>query len=253
VPLDIDRLLDLVRRETGAVDARVTDAFDADDARLLRSRIPGGSWVVATFEGTPDDRETKQRRLDMLVSTFDGLVGDSGHLRRPRPPVATSLRHELESLRVRAGALNVIVIDANSPIVWGAARPEGIVGASPRTSSPRVAEEPPDESTEEPPFAAASRRALQAARALPEIAALRKGRHVRYVNGSGEAPLIAHSFAGIYLLVMVLESPIDELRAERAILDSIARIERLVLALPPIDPEPGTGGSVIAIRRGRRR
>jgi hypothetical protein len=90
-------------------------------------------------------------------------------------------------------------------------------------------------------------------RALPEIAALRKGRHVRCVNRGGESPLIAHSFAGIYLLVMVLEAPIDELRVERAILEAIERVERLVLALPPVDPEPGAGAGVIAIRRGRRR
>jgi hypothetical protein len=90
-------------------------------------------------------------------------------------------------------------------------------------------------------------------RALPEIAALRKGKHVRCVRGGGPAPLVAHSFAGLYLLVLVFDAPFDELRAERATLDALPRIERLVLALPPHDPDPTEGAGAIAMRRSRRR
>ena len=76
---------------------------------------------------------------------------------------------------------------------------------------------------------------------------------MRYVERTGEAPSITHSFAGIYLLVVVFDGGFDELRAERAILEALPRVERLVLALPPLDPSPSTGAGVIAMRRPRRR
>ena len=39
----------------------------------------------------------------------------------------------------------------------------------------------------------------------------------------------------------------------RAALDALPRIERLVLALPPLDPKPAPIAGVIAMRRGRKR
>jgi hypothetical protein len=44
----------------------------------------------------------------------------------------------------------------------------------------------------------------------------------------------------------------DELRAERATHEALPRIERLVAALPPLDPEPQPMGGVIAFRRQRK-
>ena len=46
---------------------------------------------------------------------------------------------------------------------------------------------------------------------------------------------------------------LDMLRAERALRDGLPIIERLVLALPPLDPEPSPRAGVIALRRPRRR
>jgi hypothetical protein len=63
---------------------------------------------------------------------------------------------------------------------------------------------------------------------------------------------LALSFSGIYLLCLVFDAPFDELRAERAAHESLARIERLVLALPPLDPEPQPMGGVISFRKRRR-
>jgi hypothetical protein len=55
-------------------------------------------------------------------------------------------------------------------------------------------------------------------------------------------------------LTLVFAAAFDELRAERAVLESLPRIERLVLALPPLNPEPPRqGAGVVSMRRPRRR
>jgi hypothetical protein len=257
VPADLERFLSLVCRELGAEAARVIEpgVAPSDDHREISARIPDGRGVIARFAEPPIDRGAKQRHLEMLASTFDTVVDEAatgGH--RARPPVATSLHEELVTLCARAAAVNVVVIDANSPVVWGAAHPEGVVVQSPLASSPRMAEAPAnDETAGEPTAAIVARRAVQNVRALPELAALRKGRHLRHIERDGEAPLLAHAFATIYVLVVVFAAPFDELRAERAVIDALPRVERLVLALPPLDPQPFQGGGVVAMRRPRRR
>lgn len=251
---DLDRFLALVRRELGAEEARVLEPDDspAEDACTLYGRLPDGRGVAARFAEPPTERDAKQRRLDMLASTFDTFVEEAPPSRKPRPPVSRSLHDELVALCERAAAVNAIVIDAHSPVVWAAAHPEGVVAQPPLASSPRVAESPANEDGGgEPRMATLSRRAVHEARALPELAALRRGKHVRHVVRTGETPSISHSFAGIYLLLVVFDGAFDELRAERAILEALPRVEQLVLALPPLNPSPGAG--VIALRRPRRR
>jgi hypothetical protein len=255
VQADLDRFLALVRRELGAEESHILEAGDEpppEDDHELRCRIADGRHVVARFAEPPTDREAKQRRLEILASTFDVVVDEAAHGRRSRPPVATSLHDELTVLCARAAAVNAIIIDANSPVVWGAAHPEGVVAQPPLASSPRMAEAPAnDEGERGGGMAVVSRRAVTAARALPELAALRKGKHVRHVEHDEQVPYVAHSFASIYVLIVVYDAPFDELRAERAIIESLPRIERLVLALPPLDPQPFQGAGVM--RRPRRR
>jgi hypothetical protein len=256
VQADLDRFLALVRRELGAEEARVleADAEASEDPRDIACRMLDGRAVLARFTEAPRDREAKQRRLEMLASTFDAVVEEGPHSRRSRPPVQSSLHDELAALCARATALNAIVIDANSPVVWGAAHAEGVVMQPPLASSPRIAEAPAnDEGERSGGMAVASRRAVSAARGLPDIAALRKGRHIRHTERDVEVPFVAHSFASIYLLILVYEAEFDELRAERAIVDALPRVERLVLALPPLDPQPDDSAGAVALRRPKRR
>jgi len=262
---DTDRFLALVCRELGASEAfivpsKLPDAPGesekepdrSDDDHELRSRLAAGGTVVVRFADAIRDRPAKQRRLEILASTFDpGGSEPPPSPRRSRPPVSSSLRDELLALSNRAAAVNAFVIDANSPVVWGAARPEDVAVEPAPASSPRMAQQAEEGRVSE--GRAVSLRTLLAVRSLPEIAALRKGKHVRCVNGGGPTPLVAHSFAGIYLLVVVFDAPFDELRAQRAVLDALPRVERLVLALPPHDPDPTQGAGAIAIRRPRRR
>jgi hypothetical protein len=258
---DLERLLALVRRELGAVDARVVPLGEApiDDGTHLSCAMADGSAVEATFDAEPSDREAKRRRLEMLASTFDVVLEEGGASgRRSRPSVTVSLHEELVALTNRSGALNAIIIDANSPVVWGAAFPQGVVAQPPLASSPRVAEAPANDDGIEPDAPSLrSRSAVHAVRGWGELAALRKGKHLRKIvhgDGEGGAPvfLVAHSFASIYIVLVVFGAPFDELRAERAVVEALPRIERLVLALPPLDPEPIERGKAMAMRRPRR-
>ena len=62
---------------------------------------------------------------------------------------------------------------------------------------------------------------------------------------------MVRSFATIYMLVVVFDRPFDELRAERSVTHALPTIERLVLALPPMDPDPPVAGA--GVMRMRRR
>jgi len=266
VELDLARFLALVRRELGAVEVRVLEAEDAARAEAdtleLRAALPEGRALAARFGEEPEERAVKITRLEALAATFDlGLLDRAP--RRTRPPAALSLLDELKALCERAGAMNALVIDANSPVVWGAAYPEGLVGDAPPESTPVVPiagprPKPPAIDDASPGAVEArlkhmSRRALRSIRALIAASSVRKGKRVRHVERAGKTPYLAHSFAGIYLAIAVFDAPFDELRAERAMVEALPRIERLVLALPPLDPSPRTGGGVISIRRQRRR
>jgi len=258
VTTDLERLLNLVRRELGAADARFLPPGEEPkrDDHHVSCQLGDGRSVEATFEQPPADRDARQRRLEMLASTFDAVVEEAPGSRRGRPPVGISLHEELVAICSRTGALNAIVIDANSPVVWGAAFPEGVVAQPPLASSPRVAEAPAnDEGLSQSAPAVLSRRAVHDVRGWSELGALRKGKHMRKIergDGDQQASLLAHSFASIYIVLVVFDAPFDELRAERAVVEALPRIERLVLALPPLDPDPQERGKAMAIRRPRR-
>jgi hypothetical protein len=255
VQSDLARFIALVRRELGARDANVFEAAEApgpaDESLELRCALPDGQVLVVRYDTPPSDPEAMRRRLEMLASTFDVVVEEASAGARSRPPAGRLLRDELRTLCERAASVNALVIDANSPILWGAAWPRGVAPETGAGFGPETDEAGP-QPDDQVSVAATSRRALEAVRALVDLAALRKGKRGRHVEREGDAPFVAHSFAGIYLLTVVFAAPFDELRAERAALESLPRIERLVLALPPLDTPPDQGAGVVAIRRPRR-
>jgi hypothetical protein len=253
---ELDRFLALVRRELGCEDARVLDAGDEGgrEANALEARLPDGRLVSARFAEVPPDFEAKLRRLEMLVSTFDAVIDESQTTRRSRPPVTSSLHDELVALCTRSSALNAVVIDANSPIIWGAAQAAGLAIGSPDDSAElHVQQAANDGERYDARTLAASRRAVEIVRSWEDLTALRKGKRLRRIEREGDVPLVAHSFAGIYVLVLAFAGAFDELRAERAVLEALPRIERLVLALPPHDPAPLQGAGAVALRRPRKR
>lgn len=287
-----ERFVTLAKRELQAGDVRMVALGEAtpEADNVLVSRLNDGRHVVATFAEAPKDREALERRLSMLASTFsDALSSPASERTRARPPVATSLHEELKALAARARAIDVVVIDTDSPVLWGsasaAARPRArnelllrevsdrelssrvddesgqladasLHGRAPLESSAFMSEQDNDDDGEEdeaPEDNLTLRRAIAAVRSLPALDGLHKGRHLRHVERDSNF-LLVMSFSGIYLLCLVFEGDFDELRAERAAADALPRIERLVLALPPLDPDPPQPmGGVVAMRGRRRR
>jgi len=96
-----------------------------------------------------------------------------------------------------------------------------------------------------------ARRVIATLRTLPELETLPRGGHLRRMESEGDLHYLARSFAGIYVLCLIFEGPFEELLAKRAVSHSIGAIERLVAALPPLDPSPKAGA--VALRRPRRR
>lgn len=303
VPL-FDRFVALAKRELHADDVRMLPpgevAPEADNAVVVR--LADGRHVVASFTAPPSDREVVSRRLSMLASTFSDAA-TSQPSDRPRPPVASSLHDELKVLAARARALDAVVIDKDSPVVWGSASVPALPrarndlllrdmsarelssllderGSPDGASSPAGASSPDpaaqegvrlraapvapaessvgvsgadDEEDDAPVEGEEARHAIGAVRALPALEGLHRGGHLRHVERD-DGFYLALSFSGIYILCLVFDGAFDELRAERAVAEALPRIERLVLAIPPLDPDPPQPmGGVVALRRGRRR
>jgi hypothetical protein len=295
-----ERFVTLAKRELQADDIRLLALGEAtpEAPNVLISRLSDGRHVVASFAEAPKDREALERRLSMLASTFsDALASPPSEKVRARPRVSTSLHEELKALAARARAIDVVVIDTDSPVVWGCAsvpaRPRArnellLREVSDRELASKIADDsgPLQDTSPEPPAviageaeephvsdsspvpaesssvvseddapdeSEATRRAVAAVRRLPALDGLHKGRHLRHVERDTNF-LLALSFSGIYILCLVFDGEFDELRAERAAADALPRIERLVFALPPLDPDPPQPmGGVVALRGRRRR
>jgi hypothetical protein len=273
----LERLIALVRRELGAESVRVLDSADqeAEARNVLYARLPDGRCLAVAFAAEPPAKDALRRRLSMLTATFAQSLAA-----RPttRPPLALSLHEELRALAARANAVDAAVIDAHSPVVWGAGSmdPSGpspdpvalvdLSGSRLPESSPSsdavIANLDPDDEesggdSRAPRTAEHARellsRAIAVVREMPGLAALRRGGHVAETVRGPDLGVFVRSFASIYLLVLAFDAPFDELRAERAALESQPRVERLVLALPPLEPDPSPVAGVIALRRGRKR
>jgi hypothetical protein len=269
----LERLISLVRRELGADDVRVLEGSRPAVAapNVIHAELSDGRKLAVAFASAPASREALVRRLDMLILTFaQSLEDDHGVKHPPRASVVRALQTELGAVAARARAIDAVVIDANSPVVWGSAadgRPvrhdlgnvELVdVSRDQLVDSWRNIEVAPVAEGGEPELpkakmAALTARAIREVRALPALAEIPKGRHLTHMAREDAFGCVARSFAGIYVFIVVYDGPFDELRAERTIGDGLPRIERLVLALPPLEPEPAPNAGVMALRPGRRR
>jgi hypothetical protein len=269
----LERLIGLVRRELGADDVRVLEGSRPAVAapNVIHADLADGRRLAVAFASAPAAREALVRRLDMLLLTFAQSIEDDHGVRRgPRASVVQALHEQLGAVATRAQAVDAVVIDANSPVVWGSAasaRPvrhdlgnvelmdvshhQIVESGRPVDGSPP--EDGAARTTPQTETAALTRRAVHDIRALPALAEIPKGRHLMHMVREADFGCVARSFAGIYVLIVVYDGPFDELRAERTVGDDLPRIERLVLALPPLDPGPTPNEGVVSWRPGRRR
>jgi hypothetical protein len=231
------RLLDLVRRELGAEDARAEiGGADPLDPRLLFARHPGGFRVVAVFNEAPEDSARLHGRLADLLESFSGVgpAIDAAELRLEAPR-ARRLDAALGALAERAKAACAFVVDRGSPMIWGSSGARDVAdGVDAATRQADVLE----------------RHALAADVALARVRdawSEEPGARLTLATRHGGFGVLARGFAGSYALVMAFDAPYSELHAEAALLHALPTIERLVLALPPIEP-PDNPRKVVRLR-----
>lgn len=287
------RLLDLVRRELGAEDARAEiGGADPADPRLLFAPHRGGFRVVVVFAEPPPEPERLRARLEELLEAFGGVTsGIDVPEARLELSIARRLDAELTALSGRVGAARAFVVDRESPVIWGSsgtrhvedgvdvvARLMDVLGRAQRAGldadsltaiEPEVAERDLGARGLDPWSARFLAREIERCRATGELngfrhelaagVALARVREAWAAEPAGRLLLaarqggfgvLARSFAGSYALVLAFDATYSELHAESALMRALPLIERLVLALPPIEP-PDKPGKVVRLRAPR--
>ena len=297
---DALRFLELVCRELRCADAFFQLGGEPPSAdETLGIQLDEAVWLVARFEAGLADagRELAQAKLAALLDSFSGLARDPAALLTEAGVIPSAGRglaneqHEaiddaLALLADKAGALAALVIDEDSPVLWGSSaqpRPdtdvEAAVALAELVDSASLVELDLSTLIELDEDALGARLATlesdklrqRLLRKLPAIrersasrgpeqwathfltcraiAAIRRApeRHKAMLDDLG---WLARDFGGIYHVIVVFDGPFDELHATPPLLRALPVIERLVLALPPIDPTPGTGkGRVLRLLR----
>lgn len=236
------RLLELVQRELRADGARAEFATrEPAPETTIWTALPGGFRLVVEFDEGVEDRVRLETRLEALVASFSGLAADlEAHAPRPNAPTNTAdLDEALARLAESVDAQVAMVIDDRSPMIWGSSAPkEGRLGIAELLALRR-----PGAGADAPTTRLS--RAVARVRRHPASTRTERWSEATHEPGFG---YLARSFASIYRVVLVFEGPFSELHVEAAALHALPGIERLVLALPPVDPAPG-GGRVLELVR----
>lgn len=228
----LQAFLEVLQQELGADDAYLQLGGKTTDGegRFFHS-LGDGTHVVVAFAAPPADSAVVHERLKALSSTFrstlDSAVAGAAQPRQVMDFARRRLDEELSGLSERASAVRAFVFDLDSPVVWGAS------------------------ALKEQDAAAATselERALHGLRARGEELKQAQRHTVRVTLDDGVEALV-RPFAGLYVLALLFRDPLSEPIALGAILHAVGLIEKLVLALPPIDPEPGA--KVIRLRSPR--
>jgi MshEN domain len=114
--------VEVVKRSLAAKDVRILDEGEAPptSGQTLACELPTGQVLAVMFEERPANPDSARRRLEMLVRAFASTLSAAGEPHHTLSK-AHALHHELAALVGRAGALDAVVIDANSPAIWGGA------------------------------------------------------------------------------------------------------------------------------------
>ena len=218
----LQAFLTVLQRELGADDAYLQLGGKAIDGEGRFFHALGeGTSIVVVFAEPPVDGAAVHARLAALSSTFhktlDAAVAGVARPRQAMDYARQRLDEELSGLAERSGAVRAFVFDFDSPVIWGASS----------LQEQHAAEGTP-----------LLERSIQALRERSDELRHAHGHTVRLTLEDGVEAL-ARPFAGLYVLALLFRDPLSEPIALGAILHAVGLIEKLVLALPPIDPEPG--------------
>lgn len=262
---DLLRLLELVCRELEAEDAYVRLGGRSDDEppEVLAHELRPGCRLVVRLAEPPTRPEQTAARLAELAEAFTGTVEHAVESLEGVFGRASGGQHvltqTLADLRDATGAAVALVIDRQSPVIWGCSDPG--LGLRDRPVARVLAGalgEPEDSGSTALGLA---RRALQAAERMQTGGAAKLAATIRTLvalDEAFEAParlpegdepgLASKGFGGIYRVALVFTRPFSPLRVEGVLRRALPIIERHVLELPPLDPEP-KGGRVLPLRR----
>ena len=246
---------DALSRRLAMLSGTFADALANPPSERMRSRQP----VVTSLHEELKALGQRARAHDVVV--IDGgspVVWGCASIRaRPRARTEMLLRdvsdRELSAHDEPSNPSPLHAVpDESGPLEQTAPTGNLRMAPPPMESAPTIThahdDEDDDELPEEEPEI--TQQAIGFIRQLPSLDLLHKGKHLRHVSREGAYYLVL-SFSSIYLLCVIFDGEFDELRAERAAQESLPRIERLVLALPPLDPDPQPVGGVAALRRRR--
>jgi hypothetical protein len=210
------RFLELVVRELSASDARVElGGRDPVDPHVVFRVAANGGRVVVVFDAPPENRAAVEERLATLVNTLYGATEHAASpvsARTPPDVAGRRLDDELERLSERAGASGAVVFDLASPVVWGASR------------------------SRSKDHAKLYQAVIDCVR---EAHSELRQHHTSRLRVNATTECLARPFAGLYYIALAFDAGISEPVALGALLHAMPIIERLVLALPPIEPPPG--------------
>lgn len=218
----LQAFLEVLQRELGADDAYLQLGGKAADGegRFFHT-ISEATHVVVAFTGPTPDSANVHERLKALSATFRNTLDSAvAGVAQPRPAMDFARRRldeELSGLSERAAAVRAFVFDFDSPVVWGASS---------------IKEE------DAPAATSLLEQAMQGLRQRSDELKQAQRHTVRLTLEDGVEALV-RPFAGLYVLALLFRAPLSEPIALGAILHAVGLIEKLVLALPPIDPEPG--------------
>ncbi len=275
---DLLRFLEVVQRRLGAVDARIEfGGAPPEDACVVSAEGPDGWRLVARMTSPTDVNEATRSRLEALMGSFVDVAAQALDAAVPPGGRVERLDEILDVVRLSVGAAAAVVIDERSPVVWGASEAlfkrvgvddlvfmarfhERVSGMglslaellqldsralqaclSP-VAEPSVALQL---ARELPPLAkrialdaSELEGALVVARAVQEVRRSAESSPRRWASHSEQFGLLARRFSATYVLVLAFDAEFSELHAEGAAVRALPVIERLVSALPPLDPEP---------------
>jgi hypothetical protein len=239
----------------------------------------GHRRLVVCFDQPPADRQGANELLVLMAETFvDIAVSDAQdpHEESSGHPTG-ALDDELGGLCQRADARAAVVIDSSTPVAWGASHPE-LSGTGAVERMLRVAEAL--ERAETFDMQAALEKATGAdaqllERVFADLGAESRHRYVlcaravrivrqrlakapsltgslRQLVRDGDLMLFARGLGGVYALVLAFEDQaFSEPHVEGVVRRTLHHLERLIAALPPIEPPPGRRARVFALRGPR--